>query len=281
MSQAAADTELKWAPFSVDYGLYSPLMSGSIDGTDTRPHDRGVVRAMSVKYKPNKQVTGDPKRTVFVARLSHDTSEDVLKEIFSKYGKIEKCQLIRDIVTGRSKGYGFVEFKHLRDAEDAYNRANKKYLDGSQIVVEFECSRSLTGWVPRRFGGGFGGKKESGQLRFGGRDRPFRKPIVLGSKSLNRSHRDFGSERGRASQRDFGRTSSRDDRGDREQSYERSRERRSERRQEERAHDRTSERERERHRGRRESRDSRHGDVRRSRDSHVPRVRSRSRSKST
>ena len=72
--------------------------------------------------KPNKQVTGDPKRTVFVARLSHDTSEgsycqisvppfffaqattdkfylrlDVLKEIFSKYGKIEKCQLIRDI----------------------------------------------------------------------------------------------------------------------------------------------------------------------------------------
>lgn len=75
--------------------------------------------------KPNKQVTGDPKRTVFVARLSHDTSEgsycqinvppfffaqavtdkfylhlDVLKEIFSKYGKIEKCQLIRDI--GRS-----------------------------------------------------------------------------------------------------------------------------------------------------------------------------------
>ena len=40
--------QLKWAPYSIEYGFYSPLMSGSIDGTDTRPHDRGVVRAMGV-----------------------------------------------------------------------------------------------------------------------------------------------------------------------------------------------------------------------------------------
>ena len=41
--------QLEWAPYSVEYGFYSPLMSGSIDGTDTRPHDRGVVRAMGVQ----------------------------------------------------------------------------------------------------------------------------------------------------------------------------------------------------------------------------------------
>lgn len=40
---------LEWAPYSTEYGFYSPLMSGSIDGTDTRPHDRGVVRAMGVE----------------------------------------------------------------------------------------------------------------------------------------------------------------------------------------------------------------------------------------
>lgn len=39
--------------------------------------------------------------------------------------------------------------------------------------------RLLKGWKPRRLGGGFAGKKESGQLRFGGRDRPFKKPIAL------------------------------------------------------------------------------------------------------
>ena len=42
---------LEWAPYSTEYGFYSPLMSGSIDGTDTRPHDRGVVRAMGVECK--------------------------------------------------------------------------------------------------------------------------------------------------------------------------------------------------------------------------------------
>eukprot|EP00850_Spirogloea_muscicola_P025228 SM002498S08229 [mRNA] locus=s2498:147:906:- [translate_table: standard] len=35
----------------------------------------------------------------------------------------------------------------------------------------------MPGWMPRRLGGGLGGRKESGQLRFGGRDRPFRAPL--------------------------------------------------------------------------------------------------------
>jgi U11/U12 small nuclear ribonucleoprotein SNRNP35 len=35
----------------------------------------------------------------------------------------------------------------------------------------------MQGWIPRRLGGGFSGKKESGQLRFGARDRPFRDPM--------------------------------------------------------------------------------------------------------
>ena len=40
------DSKRPWAPLSVDYGMYSPLMAGSIDGTDDRPHDRAVERAM-------------------------------------------------------------------------------------------------------------------------------------------------------------------------------------------------------------------------------------------
>ena len=63
-------------------------------------------------------------------------------------------------------------------------------IDGRQILVDFERERIMSGWVPRRFGkkkrnvlfnqigGGLGGRKESGQLRFGGRDRPFKKPFM-------------------------------------------------------------------------------------------------------
>lgn len=46
-------------------------------------------------------------------------------------------------------------------------------IDGREIIVEYELERRVSGWKPRRFGGGLGGFKESGQLRFGGRAKPF------------------------------------------------------------------------------------------------------------
>ena len=36
-----------WTPLAVDYGEYDPLRAGSIDGTDTTPHDHAIVRAMN------------------------------------------------------------------------------------------------------------------------------------------------------------------------------------------------------------------------------------------
>jgi len=50
-------------------------------------------------------------------------------------------------------------------------------IDGRQILVDYERSRVMEGWIPRRMGGGFAGRKESGQLRFGARDRPFKRPL--------------------------------------------------------------------------------------------------------
>lgn len=51
--------------------------------------------------------------------------------------------------------------------------------------MDFVNFRTLKGWKPRRLGGGFGGKKESGQLRFGGRARPFQRPYEIGESSTN------------------------------------------------------------------------------------------------
>lgn len=50
-------------------------------------------------------------------------------------------------------------------------------IDDRQILTDYERGRVMEGWVPRRLGGGFGGRKESGQLRFGARDRPFKRPL--------------------------------------------------------------------------------------------------------
>ncbi|XP_048587345.1 U11/U12 small nuclear ribonucleoprotein 35 kDa protein [Nematostella vectensis] len=165
-----------WTPLAKKY---HPLQAGSIDGTDQVPHDNAVWRAMQAKYKPNKQVAGDAGCTLFVGRLSKETRAETLVEAFSKYGEVENCRLVRDFVTGFSRGYAFVEFKERWDAKTAYREISKCCIDGQEILVEFEAGRNLEGWIPRRLGGGFGGKKESGQLRFGGRDRPFRRPLPI------------------------------------------------------------------------------------------------------
>lgn len=182
-----------WSPIAKQY---DPLKAGSIDGTDTKPHDHGIVRAMQATFTPNDKVIGNPKLTIFVSQLNPQTSEETLKQVFSQFGDIERCRIVRDIVTGFSKCYGFVEYKNEDSALRTYRDAFKMLIEGQEIFVDFECERTLKGWIPRRLGGGFGGKKESGQLRFGGRDRPFRKPI-LPNTYRGRGHGYFPRFRGR------------------------------------------------------------------------------------
>ncbi|KAK3549618.1 hypothetical protein QTP86_005364 [Hemibagrus guttatus] len=159
--------------------VYDPLKAGSIDSTDVEPHDRAIWRAMNAHYQPNKGVTGDPQLTLFVARLNKKTTEEDLCMVFSKFGDIRRLRLVRDAVTGFSKGYAFIEYKEERSLMRAWRDGNKMVVDQHELFVDFEQERTLQGWIPRRLGGGLGGKKESGQLRFGGRDRPFRRPINL------------------------------------------------------------------------------------------------------
>lgn len=109
--------------------------------------------------------------------------KDTIQSEFSKFGKILYCCLVKDIVTGKSKQYAFVEYETSISVDNALRQMHKEYIDGSEIIVEKEAERSLAGWVPRRLGGGFGGRKEAGQLRFGCRDRPFHKPIIIKQSS--------------------------------------------------------------------------------------------------
>lgn len=201
--------------------VYDPIKIGSIDGTDLEPHDKAIERAIYSKYVPNRHVKGKPECTIFVSRLSYKTTKDTIRDTFSQYGKLRRFRLVKDIVTGMPKGYAFIEYEQESSAEDAYREANKMNLDGNIIFVDFECERLLKGWKPRRLGGGFCGKKESGQLRFGGRDRPFKKPISLELK--DEEERREKLRRRVANERDHRRGRSREHDKDRE--YEKTRKR--------------------------------------------------------
>ncbi|KAJ4921407.1 hypothetical protein JOQ06_024603 [Pogonophryne albipinna] len=87
---------------------------------------------------------------LFIGGLSFDTNEESLASAFSKYGTIEKVDVIRDKETGNSRGFGFVKYDNAEDAKDAMDGMNGTTLDGRSIRVD-EAGK---GGRPR---GGFGG----------------------------------------------------------------------------------------------------------------------------
>ncbi|XP_066986597.1 U11/U12 small nuclear ribonucleoprotein 35 kDa protein-like [Macrobrachium rosenbergii] len=180
-----------WSPYTK---VYKPLAAGSIDGTDTEPHDHGIVRAMSANYTP-AEVDSNSENTLFVGRLPHSIGEDELHEKFSRFGKLKSVCVTRDVVTGQSKGYGFVEYSRKSDAMEAWKLSQHLEIEGFRLIVDKEAGHTLKGWIPRRLGGGWGGRKEAGQLRFGCVERPWRKPIILPQHSMGSSAANDGNVR--------------------------------------------------------------------------------------
>uniref|UniRef100_A0A8D8YKH9 U11/U12 small nuclear ribonucleoprotein 35 kDa protein n=1 Tax=Cacopsylla melanoneura TaxID=428564 RepID=A0A8D8YKH9_9HEMI len=191
--QASKPIVKDWYPYCV---VYDPIQVGSIDGTDTIPHDRAIIRALNSTYTPNNSLKTDPKHTLFVGRLNKNTTEHDLSRAFEKFGNVRDVKLIRDVITGMSKRYAFIEFENERPCVEAIRGMNKSDFQGAEIIVDFEAGRTLKGWKPRRLGGGFGGNKNSGQLRFGGRNRPWVKPVqLMNEEELRAWRRTNGGER--------------------------------------------------------------------------------------
>ncbi|KAI9297997.1 hypothetical protein K502DRAFT_362737 [Neoconidiobolus thromboides FSU 785] len=157
---------------------YNPIKSCTVDGQGRILNDKGCIKALNKRYDCKKinQPTQDPYRTLFVARLKETVVESELESIFKKFGTIENIKLIRNIITGESKRYCFIQFSTYDECKRAYQEAKKYKIQGKKILVDYERDRIMKNWKPRRLGGGLGGQKESGQLRFGGRDKPFKPP---------------------------------------------------------------------------------------------------------
>ena len=73
---------------------------------------------------------------IFVAKLNFDTSESTLRDAFEEYGTVDSVKIIMDKMTGRSKGYGFIEMPNDDDALEAIEKLNDSDLDGRTIVAK-------------------------------------------------------------------------------------------------------------------------------------------------
>ncbi len=74
-------------------------------------------------------------KKLFVGGLPWATTEDELNEAFSKAGSVESAVIITDRATGRSKGFGFVEFSEEEGAEKAQEMWNGQEFGGRTLTV--------------------------------------------------------------------------------------------------------------------------------------------------
>ena len=73
---------------------------------------------------------------LYVGSLSYSTTEDGLKDFFSQAGTVNSATIILDKISGRSKGFGFVEMSTEEEAKKAKESLNGKELDGRRIIVD-------------------------------------------------------------------------------------------------------------------------------------------------
>ncbi len=74
-------------------------------------------------------------KKLYVGGLPYSSTEDTLKETFSQAGTVESVAIITDKMTGRSKGFGFVEMSTDEEAQNAIQMFNGKELEGRTITV--------------------------------------------------------------------------------------------------------------------------------------------------
>ena len=96
---------------------------------------------------------------IYVGNLSYSMTEEKLKELFATYGEVTSAKIIIDKMTGKSKGFGFVEMATSEDASVAVNELNGKEVEGRQMRVSEARSRED---APRGGGGGGGGNRRFG-----------------------------------------------------------------------------------------------------------------------
>lgn len=101
---------------------------------------------------------------LYVGNLPYSFNDSSLRDLFASFGPISSVQLIIDKMSGKSKGFGFVELEDDA-AQNAINELNGKEVEGRALVVN--VARPMEDRPKRDFrpnnGGGFGGNNRGGR----------------------------------------------------------------------------------------------------------------------
>ncbi|GAM86674.1 hypothetical protein ANO11243_046920 [Dothideomycetidae sp. 11243] len=128
-----------------------------------RSYNNEQVSARAQKF--GDRAPNAPSNTLFVGNVSFNATQDMLSEAFAEYGSVNSIRLPTDQETGTMKGFGYVEFGSIEEAQGAKDALNGADIGGRNIRLDFAGPR------PSNDSNGFGGGRGGGRGRggFGGR----------------------------------------------------------------------------------------------------------------
>lgn len=113
-------------------------------------------------------------RRLYVGNLPYSTTEEQLTDLFSRAGQVDNVRVMRDMATGRARGFAFVEMASDEDAQKAITELHEFKLEGRALVVN-EAR-------PKPEGGGFGGGSSRGQGSRSGGNKNFESEDFSGGR---------------------------------------------------------------------------------------------------
>ena len=108
---------------------------------------------------------------IYVGNLSYEANEDDIRQAFEAHGEVSSVQIIMDKMTGRSRGFGFVEMPDKAKGEAAIAALNLQEIKGRAITVNEAKPKGEGGGRGGGGGGGRGGYGGGGGGGGGGRGR--------------------------------------------------------------------------------------------------------------
>jgi RNA recognition motif-containing protein len=109
-------------------------------------------------------------KKLFIGSLAWGTTDDTLREFFAQFGTVASASVVTERDSGRSRGFGFVEFEDDAEADKAIAEGDGKELDGRNITVsearaKSDSDRGSRGGNDR---GGFHGGRDNSRGGYGG-----------------------------------------------------------------------------------------------------------------
>ncbi|CAG9311352.1 unnamed protein product [Blepharisma stoltei] len=143
--------------------------------------------ARSHSNSPDKEIEG---ASLYITNLSYSAKEEDLQKTFEDYGKIVDFKIIKDPISNKSRGFGFVTYENPEDADKAKNELNNSNVGGRELRVEKARRNKAYGPTPGKYMGNDKYRRSPRRDRdYRDRDRDFR------NRSRDRDYRDRDRDR--------------------------------------------------------------------------------------